>query len=350
MQYYRITNGAGVVCDTLPSGYLEFYAGLSEASKKVKIFEIEYRIGIYRKQDVTIYVATCDGDLIKSTRLFFKQVEFLFNCMAGIQKIHSEIAADSRVQANRMIHNLVTLNAHNLQEVYSIIPQEVMEDKKRGGWKDRITECVASDSYDASLSLVRIAKNCLKMKVEISVYNTLSNGDVKLALKRHSIHRILMNVFYVFFPDFTDNEVVVKVGECNEFIECDYETLQVALYHLAENAVKYIRRKSELVVNVSKNSFGQVEVLFRMNSLQIKPEELELIFDEGYSGYYSRKILKSGHGIGLARVKELLGYNKATIEVIPDFSTAAPFSTMQDLIYQDNVFRILFARSSVAVK
>lgn len=343
MQYYRIVNSSGVICDTLPSGCFGNFTGLNECSKKIQMERTEFRIGHYRRGDVIMCFATSDSDLIKSSRLFSRQVDFLFNCVGEIKRIHADITSDARVQANRMIHNLVTINAHNLQEVYSIIPQEVMEDKKRGGWKDRITECVASDSYDASLSLVRIAKNSLKMKVEISVYNILANGNVELALKRHSIHRILMNVFYVFFPDFTDNEVNVRVGESNEFVECDYETVQVALYHLVENAVKYIRRKSELLVNVAKNELGQIEVSFCMNSLQIKPDEIDLIFQEGYSGYFSKRVLKSGQGIGLARVKELLAYNGATIEVLPDYSTAKPFSMMQDLIYQDNAFKIVFS-------
>lgn len=343
MSFYKVIDKEGnYICDSLPLDVSSLFEGLSDTSKKVRVGGVEWRLGAYVRDGVVLHVATSELDLIRSTRLFARQIEFLFGCMGELKRIHQLVSNEAKTQANRMIHNLVTLNAHNLQEVYSIIPQEVMEDKKRGGWIKRVTECVESDCYDASLSLVRIAKNSLKMKVEISVYDSLSNGNAAPVMKRHSVHRVLMNVFYVFFPDFTDKEVLVNVAESTEFIDCDYETFQVALYHIVENAVKYIKHKTVLDVGISRGDDGKIQIVFSMNSLQIRQDEIDRIFDEGYSGHYSKKIMKSGSGIGLARVKELLSYNNAVLQVFPDFSTAKPFSTIQDVLYQDNVFKVVF--------
>lgn len=341
MIFYKVIDPNGVVIfNTLTKELETEFEKLAEAAKKITIDAKTYKIAIESNSYGTVYFASCNNDSIKSHKLFIKEMEIVTKNLPHLQEIYKSIATESGRHINRLIHNLVTLNAHNIQEVYSIIPQEIMQNKK-SGWNQRIVEQVNKDPYEASLALVRIAKNNLKMKTEIDVYNSLLSGHPDIKLRRHEIHRVLMNVLYVFFPDFTDKDVYVDVSESKHVALLDYETFQVAIYHLIENTVKYIKPSTTLKIDIEKHeTTKKISIHLKMNSLRIEPGEEDKIFEEGYSGNIAKICQRSGSGIGMARIKQLLKYNQAELKVTPHFETAKP--EILNHIYQDNEFKIYF--------
>lgn len=341
MFLYKITDSSGLtISNSIPTDLEEIILESDPKTLKLIINDRPYRYCKLSKDGNHIIAVTDIPDMIKSHKTMLKDMEFLFRSIESLKIVYTSTKIEATIHVNRLIHNLVTLNAHNIQEVYSIIPQEIMQDKKNG-WRARIVEKVNDAPYEASLSLVRIAKNSLKMKTEIAVYNTLLSGKPNMELRSHEIHRVLMNVLYVFFPDFTDKDVYVKVSESNIRASLDYETFQVAVYHLIENTVKYIKPSSTLDINIEKNAnTKKTSITFKMNSLSIEPEEIDRIFEEGYSGNVAKKCQRSGSGIGLARAKALLDYNNANLEIEAKYDTAKP--AILDHIYQDNIFYINF--------
>ncbi|WP_315708498.1 hypothetical protein [Brenneria uluponensis] len=289
----------------------------------------------------TIFAISDNKEMLKSSKLMRSRVNVILLSIPMLQDAYHKIKEETRKHINRLIHNLVTLNAHNIQEVYSIIPQEIMQDKKKSDWKETIIKQVTNEPYETSLSLVRVAKNTMKMKTEIDVYNTLLSDNPKINLKSHDIHRVIMNVMYVFFPDFTDNEIVVDVSKSTDRVNMDYETFHVAVYHIIENAVKYIKPGSDLSIYFSKDpSTKKLSIFFKMISLRIEQSEVDDIFIEGYSGEMARKSNRAGSGIGMYRAKSLLKHSNAILKVIPDFNTA--HEVILGRVYQENVFVIEF--------
>ncbi|UKY37683.1 hypothetical protein [Pantoea dispersa] len=339
--YFKvIINDDIIIHDSIPSELNDkFQDGTS------KIFRIgsdgkDYKCICARNDLGTIYAVSNINDHLKSNNVFYNKVNLLLESIPSYIEIYNSAKIEANQHVKRLIHNLVTLNAHNIQEVYSIIPQEVMQNKSNGR-RERIIAHVTNDPYEASLSLVRIAKNTLKMKTEIDVYNTLLTGNPALNKKTHQIHRLLMNVFYVFFPDFTDKGITVEVSESNDNVFVDYETFQVAIYHIVENSVKYIKPETVLNVDISKNPLTKkVVVQFRMTSLRIEPHEVDKIFIEGYSGEVARRCNRAGSGIGMPRAKTLLEHNNASLTVIPKFHTAQ--EAILEHVYQENVFSLEF--------
>ncbi|WP_426767881.1 hypothetical protein [Erwinia aphidicola] len=335
-----VTTDNNVLHNSIPD-YLEDY--LTEARiSKIKVVEDgrEYKTSCLFSDCGRILSVSCEKDHIKSNNVFIKKTQDLLGNIPTLIEIYNSTKQEANQHVKRLIHNLVTLNAHNIQEVYSIIPQEVMQNKSTGR-RERIIAHVTNDPYEASLSLVRIAKNTLKMKTEIDVYNTLLSGNPELNMKTHQIHRLLMNVFYVFFPDFTDKGITVEVSESTDNVYVDYETFQVAIYHIVENSVKYIKPESILNVDIVKNQFTKkISVSFRMISLQIEPHEVEKIFVEGYSGVIARRCGRAGSGIGMPRARSLLELNNAKLTVNPKHGTAQ--EAILGHIYQENIFSIDF--------
>jgi len=329
-----------VIHDSIPADLIELLNFEEGKVKKITSFNDVFKYISKSSEYGTIFVLSNKNSHIKSNNVLLTEVNFLLESIPSFIDIYNSAKIEANQHVNRLIHNLVTLNAHNIQEVYSIIPQEVMQNKSNGR-RERIIAHVTNDPYEASLSLVRIAKNTLKMKTEIDVYNTLLTGNPALNKKTHQIHRLLMNVFYVFFPDFTDKGITVEVSESNDNVFVDYETFQVAIYHIVENSVKYIKPETVLNVDISKNPLTKkVIVLFRMVSLRIEPHEVDKIFIEGYSGEVARRCNRAGSGIGMPRAKHLLEHNNATLTVMPKFETAQ--TAILEHVYQENIFSIEF--------
>lgn len=339
--YYKLETTDGcLLVNNIERELLEHFNSLKAESVKFSYNKVAYRAVRVSNQFGVVTLISANDAMLKSSKVARAKAEMLLDGIPSVQEAHRKAKEEAKQHVNRLIHNLVTLNGHIIQEVYSIIPQEVMQDK-RAGWKNRIKEQVAEDPYDAGLSLVNIAKNTLKMKAEIDVYNALLSEHPKIALRNHSIHRVLMNIVYVFFPEFTDKGIRVEVAEYNDTVYIDYETFQVAVYHLIENSVKYIKPDSRLVICFDKNTeTKKLSISFKMVSLVINPDEIDKIFIEGYSGVMAKKSNRAGSGIGMYRAKTLLKHNNASLKVKPNYETA--HEVMLGRKYQENEFVIEF--------
>lgn len=291
--------------------------------------------------DNTIYSASTVKDAINSAKSLSSLSKLMLFNARNLSELESTTKKNCYKDLQRLLHNLVTINAHNMQEVFSIIPQESIG---RGGasWKNEIKECVVKDPYDTSLTMVRIAKNNLKIKHEISVFNILIDEKPTLKKHDHMIHRVLMNSFYVFFPDFTDKNIKINIKPTSLTHTFDYETVQVALYHFIDNSTKYAAPNSDIDVTTFVDKENQKLIIrFEMNSLEIKDDELELIYDEGYSGVFAKKNQLSGSGIGMARITELLSINNAKLYL---HEKRNPAFLIEGIPYQNNNFDIIFDR------
>ncbi|HRP37951.1 MAG TPA: ATP-binding protein, partial [Candidatus Dojkabacteria bacterium] len=174
---------------------------------------------------------------------------------------------------------------------------------------------IKKDTRKAALMFLRIAKHNIHMKTEFSIYRKLDRSDSSIELRPHTIQKVLMNVLHTFFIDFTNNGILVDVDNYYGKVQMDYETIQVALYHLIENASKYTKPNSRIKVQFIELE-QSVEILFTMTSLFIEEEEIDKIFTEGYSGKEARNCEVNGDGIGMWRIKQMMHLNKGDISII----------------------------------
>ncbi len=274
-----------------------------------------YRFGVISNVNFHVYALTSDKNYLKSSQKFKTELDVIINSTKVIDEIIESTNTLRNNSTRRLIHNLTTLNAHNIQEIYSLIPQENVS-KQMGDQITFVEEIVKNDPKETALTLLKIAKNNAAMKAEFSVFKKLFDCDPDLQKREHNVHKVLMNVFYLFFPDFTDKNVKVTIGDNNnKYIAFfDYESLHVALYHLIENAAKYIKQNTTLTVGI--NNYEEMsEIIFDMISIEITQSEKTKIFEEGVSGYIATQIGKSGLGIGMSRAKKIIELNSGSIEV-----------------------------------
>lgn len=270
-----------------------------------------HRIGRIATATGTIFAIADEPDFLKSSQKFKNTAR----CIAASVNYINDIVADHKDANNkntsRLIHNLTSLNAHNIQEIYSLIPQEEISGRMNGHVRF-VRDKIRNHSTEAANVLLRIAKNNAAMKTEFSVFKKLFVAQPDLRPSFHMMHKVLMNVLYLFFPDFTDKGIELDVDRSDAVAYFDYESIHVALYHLIDNAAKYSKPDSKLHISIAIS--GQMLALsFKMRSTKVLTEEHNQIYDEGFSGSLPTKLGKAGDGIGMSLVKRVVESNRGTI-------------------------------------
>lgn len=297
----------------------------------------KYRVGIVKSENALIIAYTASKHLIKSSKMFNSYLEILGLSVDNLIKDKKQVEDILIKQTNILIHNLISLNAHNIQEIYNIVPQDSINNSIPNK-KQFIANIIKSNPDKTALAILKLMKNNIAMKTEFSVFAKLFEKTPKLNMKEHNIHKVLMNILYSFFPDFTDKQVNVNVHSSTLKAYFDYESIYVVFFHLIENATKYIQNNSEF--NIKFNDYNnEVEIIFDMMSLKINDNEKEKIFEEGYSGKYAVKNEKEGKGIGMSRVKKLLELNNAKIYLNTENACK---SNCND--FENNIFKIKFKK------
>lgn len=256
-------------------------------------------------------------DQTKTTKLFRDKLEGLSYAYHDLvipkAIIENETKLIEQKRMNRLVHNLTSINAHNIQELYDLVPQDILSTNYQRQL-DFIQKEIKRDPKKAALMFIRIAKHNIHMKSEFSIYKKLDRNDAVLELSDHPIRKVILNILHTFFVDFTNNENYVAVSEYSGKVKIDYESIQVALYHLIENASKYTMPRSN--INISFTEIGQnVNITFKMRSLYIYNDETEKIFDEGYSGKVACNCQLNGDGIGMWQILQMVKLNNGSVSV-----------------------------------
>lgn len=122
----------------------------------------------------------------------------------------------------------------------------------------------------------------------------------------------------------------------------DYESVGVALHHLFLNAVKYSMNDTPLHIKFPCED-GIPRIELEMISLPIEQNEIESLYDEGYSGKAARKLSLSGDGSGMGIAKKLLQLNGAKITVVAGLPEFSRLGTE----YARNKFTVEFAKKHI---
>ena len=319
VRYRLIDSNGQVIFSNLSESDIRIIPSLKGPSNK--FISGRMRAGTMESDGYKVFAFSELKDHIKSSSVFKKEIKTILNSANRIREIIEESARETNRSTSRLIHNLTSINAHNIQEFYSLIPQENVS-RKMGKQLAYVQSVVEDEPKEAAMVLLRMAKNNAAMKAEFAVFKKLFDSTPDLRPTNHNVHKVLMNIFYLFFPDFTDKNVRVVVGDREDryLAYFDYESVHVALYHIIENSAKYIRPGSEMGVKIC-NHLGRSEIIFEMISTQIRPDEVDIIFEEGVSGDIAKKSGKSGNGIGMSRARKIIELNGGSLSVKPDPGT-----------------------------
>ena len=305
-QIYSNLPPSCIACLTSCSSGSELCAA-SDGSKR--------RRGKFSSAAGTTFLCTNDEDSINSSKIFKKYLQLHQLLIGRVSSIREEVARREASKTNRLFHNLVSLNAHAIQDFYTTVPQEELASSGSHALQKKLIKTRLSADPDAAAVLfLRALKNETAVKAELSVYRKLHDPSPVIRPQTHPLHKVLLNVVNLFFQDLADNEVRASIESTDVHLFVDYEALQVALYHLMDNACKYVRPNSEIKISVT-TSASRVCIILDMYSFFLEAKERALVFDDDYSGKQARTSGKAGKGLGMRLIKDLLQLNEGSISI-----------------------------------
>lgn len=286
-----------------------------------------------------IYCCSGEESDLNSNRVFKVRINILKDVLLNLHDISEKIKENINQNTKRLLHNVTTLNAHNIQELYALVPQETLTQNIQSQL-EIIEAGIDKDTREASRTFLRIAKNNAALKAEFSVFKKLFEIEPNLQIKKHFIHKILLNLLHIFFQDFTDLDVRIRISETQAQVSVDYESIQVALYHFFDNAVKYCAPGENIIITFDYSDYS-FYIKINMLSVEIDRDEVSLIFEEGYCGRNAKALNKNGDGIGLNFVSRILKLNNAELTVNPNVNPKRN-KFIKGIRYTNNVFEFHF--------
>lgn len=235
---------------------------------------------------------------------------------------------DKRV--DRMFHNLSSIYAHCTQLTDSILPIT-----GRGSASAAIRQLesfLSSHPADAALLIFKLNKQIMSLGSELTAYRLLNETRIDLEPMDIGLYSMVRNVASGFFAELNENSNYIDIDNSYVKAHFDFQTIEVALYYLIENAVKYVLPKSKIGVAFESTMEWEI-VRFHMTSLYIDVNEVDKIFEEGYSGVESQRGNLCGKGLGMTQAKILIELNGGNLTI-----TAGKIkkSRRNNLRYADN--------------
>lgn len=311
--------------------------------------EGKHRRGVFRSGLGSVHLCTSDRDYVSSSKMFKKQLYFYSEMLGSFHDVKNGIQTAATKFTRRLIHNLTSLHAHILQDLYVLVPQESLSGYgTAAGQLKAVKKALNENAGEAPQGFLRILKNAVAIKTEFSVFNNLYSEKPSVNEKFHNLHRVIKNVTSMYFQDFQEKGVsIVQDNLDGEVLEVlfDYESVGVALHHLFQNAIKYIMNDTALTINFPCHD-GVPRIALKMISLPIEKDEIEYLCNDGYSGKVARQLSLAGDGTGMGIAERLLELNGARIIV----NAGVPTHNRIGIMYADNVFTIEFTNKRLKSK
>lgn len=207
----------------------------------------------------------------------------------------------------RLLHNVERNDAHIIQEFQNVVPDALLVGSQKGV-RGIVSNAISKDLPAASKALTNIFKAAIGIKNELTIYQRLYvDPHWRPELGTYKAHKVFMNTAYKFYDEFNEVGIWLDVGDCHDYVEIDFECVSVVLFHILDNARKYVKPHSDIMVQFTKRADkDELSIHIEMTSLTVEPDEVSRIELEGVSGRNAEKLGKSGKGIGMAVIRDIV--------------------------------------------
>lgn len=244
---------------------------------------------------------------------------------------------------SHFIHNLTSLNTYNIQELFSLIPQDKLSNNINDQ-KETVKNIILSKPNVTSETLLKLIKYNLAMKVEFSVFSKTNSSNSSVQKIETDLRSFILQVLQIFIDDFDKRQITVSIEANSSRLFFDTELLFVSLFYILDNSTKYCIGNSSLKI-IFKEDGDYLDVIFDMISTKIEENELNKIFDNNFRCDMAKKLTSNGEGIGMYRIKKTLNLNNIDISIKPNVSDL--IKTKNGISYHHNQILLKFNKKRI---
>lgn len=328
-----------IVFTNLPDNLKKSCFNCNVLTEIISINNIKYRRGMLSKKEVgKVFLLTNCINHINSSRIFKEKLKIYLEFLDNIKDIKDEIV-------NSILHDITKINGYCLQELYSLIPEDAVRQKSYKKQILALEKHIVQNKNNVAKGLFRVNRDVTRLKTECSNLKSLFSKSFKTDKKLHNIGKAIRPSLHVYIPLLSEKGVEVRFSDENAIdIEINFEYFDSALSPFFDNLVKYILPNSELTINFLETSEDFI-INFDMVSMAIKGDEVDKIYENGYSGINAIKNKINGKGIGLGRIKDSLLINNAELRIKNNVNNRVE-KRFRETNYERNVFQIVFFKNA----
>ncbi|HWB90699.1 MAG TPA: two-component regulator propeller domain-containing protein [Puia sp.] len=166
-----------------------------------------------------------------------------------------------------------------------------------------------SDEHTDGLQLIhRNAQRLLSLVDQLLLFRKAESGLDQLKLAQADIGELCRQVFLCFVDSARSKEIDYRFERPAHplLLQVDKEKIEIVLYNLISNALKYTPEKGVVVVRAGESADGQVLLEVLDTGTGIPVEVGDRLFDKFYQFRSSEMTSISGFGIGLYLVKQFV--------------------------------------------
>ncbi|MEQ6122151.1 ATP-binding protein [Reichenbachiella sp. MALMAid0571] len=307
MNYLIRTKKGKVLSTDLPNELIDDAVNCDKEFEAVlcTVQGIKKRQGIIDSDNLILYL--CCFDPNKTNKIFKHQIQASKGFLKAYQDSYRTMSEEERKKTRRLKHNLSTYTTKIHQELFKLLPQEKVSGG-RSNQREVVKSILEKNPDHAVTTLLRILKNANLIKSEFDVYDIMHTPNPYIDLQKHSIHKVITLSLSSFWLDFIDKGISVNMDKCVGMMNFDYKSMSSILCHIFDNATKYVAADSEFIITVIDDSDYQ-DIIFDMISLRVQKDELNKIFEDGFSSDYSERLGYAGAGVGMNVIKKLSELN-----------------------------------------
>jgi signal transduction histidine kinase len=231
----------------------------------------------------------------------------------------SEAEAARKSQAEFLAHMAHELKAPlNVMALYSesLLEKEAREDSVR------IDACnVIADEIDRLNGLIN----------NIFSISRIEGGAVSLERQRVRLADMLQDLFESASRDGETLALEFSIELPSDLgpVFVDKQLFSIAIKNILSNAIKYNRPEGSVAMTVANDETG-LSIRIRDSGPGIPEEEIGMIFEKFYRSEHDSVRKVSGHGLGLALVKEIVGLHGGEIQVHSEIGKGSEFALLFD--------------------
>ncbi|MCE7062000.1 two-component regulator propeller domain-containing protein [Dyadobacter sp. CY343] len=178
---------------------------------------------------------------------------------------------------------------------------------------------------EGNLEIVyRNAKRLLSLVDQLLLFRKADLKADKLKLATYNLRELAFEVFQCFIHQAEEKHITYAFLCKNEelFLNCDREKLEIALFNLVSNALKFTPQNGKVSLELTDNE-DEVQILVKDSGPGIPPEASEQIFKVFHQFKSGRSASKGGFGIGLFLTKTFIEshFGELTYESVLDKGT-----------------------------